>query len=382
MITPPALCRPLAALAGLLCLLIPAIAPAMDIITATPSPGDWQARYQAFGRVSAVADSRIRLPFPVRITDSAIAPGQTVTKGAVMLRFDAPHLRQVLAAYRDARNEQTLSRQRLAVLRSNREAHTLTRKELLAGEQALAKAQAAATAAWNALQTGLAVLDTGLGRDAVNQLLDHDQVDELLRRIGALYAPFDAVVATRPPAVGAWVGKGDRLVELEDLRRVYLQVGVAPARLADWRDGATVVIKDDQRLQLTRLPGAPGIDAATGLRLLRYVADNPGGRLRDGEWVRVLHHGAPRPVLWLPTAAVVSRNGRAWCLLADTDTDSGTGTGKDGGAGPTPVEVTVGPADQGRVPVLSGLSPGQSVVVEGAYEWLYRDLKDLIRFVD
>jgi len=100
----------------------------MDLITATPSPGDWQAGYQAFGRVSAVADSRIRLPFPVRITDSAIAPGQTVTKGAVMLRFDAPHLRQMLAAYRAARNERTLSRQRLAVLRSNREAHTLTRK--------------------------------------------------------------------------------------------------------------------------------------------------------------------------------------------------------------------------------------------------------------
>jgi len=87
-------------------------------------------------------------------------------------------------------------------------------------------------------------------------------------------------------------------------------------------------------------------------------------------------------VLWLPEAAVVSRNGRAWCLVV---ADQGNSKGKANAKTHTaiePVEVTVGPAEQGRVPVLSGLEPGQSVLVEGAYEWLYRDLKDLIRFVD
>lgn len=364
---------------GLLALLSTAIAPAAELATTTPTPGPWRAQLQAFGRVSAVADSRITLPFGLRVSESLVTPGQTVTKGAVMLRFDAPRLRQTLSAYRDARHQVALSRQRLAVLRSSRQEHTLTRKELLAGEQALASAQAVGTAAWNTLQSELAVLDTGLDRDGVDTLLDQHKLDSLQRRMATLYAPFSGVVATRPPAVGAWLDPGEPLLELEDLSRVYVRVGVAADRLADWQHDAGKAAAGQAHATTTAvgrallpLPGAAGIDPETGLRLLRYVADNADGQLRDGQWLRVLHRSAPRTVLWLPEAAVVSRDGKAWCVLVTGDQATGI----------KPVEVSVGPAEQGRIPVLSGLEPNQSVLVEGAYEWLYRDLKDLIRFVD
>jgi len=48
----------------------------------------------------------------------------------------------------------------------------------------------------------------------------------------------------------------------------------------------------------------------------------------------------------------------------------------------TPRQITVGGARNGRVPVLSGLMSGQQVVRENGYELLYRDLKELIQFVD
>jgi len=370
---------------GLFAMLSTAIAPATELATTTPTPGQWRAQSQAFGRVSAVADSRITLPFGLRVSESLVTPGQTVAKGAVMLRFDAPRLRQTLSAYRDARHQVALSQQRLAVLRSSRQDHTLTRKDLLAGEQALATAQAVGTAAWNTLQSELAVLDTGLDRSTVDALLEQGKMDPLQRRMAALHAPFAGVVATRPPTVGAWVEPGELLLELEDLSRVYVQVGVAADRITDWRDDTDTNIYREataahQPLATTSaggrallpLPGAAGIDPETGLRLLRFVADNADGRLRDGQWLRVLHRSAPRTVLWLPEASVVSRNGKAWCLIVSGDQQADI----------EPVEVTVGPAEQGRVPVLSGLQPAQTVLVEGAYEWLYRDLKDLIRFVD
>ena len=365
---------------GLFTLLSAAIAPATELATTTPTTGQWRAQSQAFGRVSAVADSRITLPFGLRVSESLVTPGQTVSKGAVMLRFDAPRLRQTLSAYRDARHQVALSQQRLAVLRSSRQEHTLTRKDLLAGEQALATAQAVGTAAWNTLQSELAVLDTGLDRSSVDALLEQHKMDPLQRRMAALHAPFAGVVATRPPTVGAWVEPGELLLELEDLSRVYVQVGVAPDRLADWRDdtgkaaavGQPHATTSADGRALLPLPGAAGIDPETGLRLLRFVADNADDRLRDGQWLRVLHRSAPRNVLWLPEAAVVSRNGKAWCLIVSGDPHADI----------EPVEVTVGPPEQGRVPVLTGLEPAQTVLVEGAYEWLYRDLKDLIRFVD
>jgi len=225
---------------GITCLLLLALLPVANLAAASPAtvkptPGHWRAESWAFGQVSAVADSRIRLPFAVRITASAIIPGQTVRRGAVLLRFDAPRLHQDLAAYRDARHTVSLARERLAILRSSRKQQTLTRNDLIAGEQALATAQAAATSAWNRLQTDLAVLDTRLGRAAMDKRLDQDQLEPLQRRMGALYAPFDGVVATRPPPVGAWVNSGEPLLELEDLSRVYLRVGVPRSRLAAWR---------------------------------------------------------------------------------------------------------------------------------------------------
>lgn len=103
---------------------------------------------------------------------------------------------------------------------------------------------------------------------------------------------------------------------------------------------------------------------------MRFEADNPDLLLRDNAWVEVIHRAAPVPVLWVPAAAVVARNGRTWCIVV-----------REGR--PQPVEVRVGPvADDGRIPVLAGLKPQAQVVTEGAYELLYRDVKELIKFED
>ena len=46
------------------------------------------------------------------------------------------------------------------------------------------------------------------------------------------------------------------------------------------------------------------------------------------------------------------------------------------------VEVTAGPEQAGRIPVLTGLQAGDRVVTKGGYLLLYRDLNQLMQFQD
>ena len=105
------------------------------------------------------------------------------------------------------------------------------------------------------------------------------------------------------------------------------------------------------------------------MRQLLFHTDNPEILLRDGQWVEVVHRSASRSVVWIPETAVVSRNNKTWCIIAQDQKY-------------TPQQIEVGGASNGKVPVLSGLEAGQQVVRENGYELLYRDLKELIQFVD
>ncbi len=187
--------------------------------------------------------------------------------------------------------------------------------------------------------------------------------------LGVLRAPFKGVIARRPVVTGQQVAAGRPLVELESLDQAYLDVGVAADRLRDWQAGETVWSSPGGWVALAPVGAAPRYDSGTGLWLLRYGVTSEALARRDGDWVRVRHAGAPRPVVWVPAAAVVARGDKSWCLVKHGDDFR-------------PVVVRVGDARDGRVPVLSGLAAGAQVVTEGAYELLYGDIKSLIRFED
>lgn len=191
----------------------------------------------------------------------------------------------------------------------------------------------------------------------------------MARALGSLMAPFAGIVTERRVTLGEQVEAGSPVLELEALEQVYLDVGVPQTSLPVWKAGETRWHAGAAQGLLEPLDGAALYDANSGLWLLRYLADNPDRVLRDGAWIEVEHVGVSVPVVWVPTAAVVARNGKTWCVVRDGDQFK-------------PVEVEVGQAVGGRVPVLSGIAAGDKVVTKGAYELLYRDLKELIKFVD
>ena len=351
-----------------LCLL-PSLVAAKALATAVAEAGHWQSTTTAFARVSARQQAMLGLPFAARIVELAAEPGARVAAGAVLAHFDAPLLRQHLAAWQQARLEVLLAQKRLKVLRESQSQHAITRRELVAGEQAVAQAQGKSRMHWETLAADLDLLHLKADKKTLEARINKGSVADVARSLGSLQAPFAGIVTQRRAAFGEQVEAGNPVFELEALDRVYLDVGVPQAALPVWKAGETHWLDGTAQGQLKPLDGAALYDANSGLWLLRYEAGNPHRQLRDGAWVEVEHIGESVPVVWVPTVAVVARNGKAWCVVQDGDRFK-------------PVEVEAGAAVGERIPIVSGIAAGDKVVTEGAYELLYRDLKELIKFVD
>ena len=331
--------------------------------------GAWQPRVAAFARVSAHQQVLLSLPFLARIVALNVEPGTRVAAGDELLRFDAPRLRQQLAAWKQTLLELRLARKRLRVLRESERQHAITRRERLAGEQAVARAEAESSLAWETLAADLDLLHAPVDQKTLEDRIQHERLQLIAQSLARLRAPFAGLVTSRRVALGEQLPAGSPLLELEVLDPVYVDVGVPVQELPLWQGGESYWLRNKQRISLRLLPGAPLYDADSGLWLRRYESKNPAELLRDGAWIEVQHQGAAQAVVWVPAAAVVARNGKSWCVIQKQDQFKA-------------VEVRAGAPSDGRIPILSGLEAGNRVVSRGAYELLYRDLKQLIKFVD
>lgn len=353
----------------LLVSLLPMSALSTPSTTAVAEAGKWQASDTALARVRARRQAELSLPFVARVNAITVEPGVPVAVDDVLLSFDAPLLRQHLAAWQQASLEVQLAQKRLRVLRQSESQHAITRRELLAGEQAVVQAQGKARMRWETLAAELDLLHVQTDKKHLATQLQNTGLPAVARSLGILRAPFAGLVMERQVALGEQVAAGQPLLELEALENVYLDVGLPESKLATWREGTAHWRDGNSQGKLGLLAGVARYDASSGLWLLRYRAANPDYRLRDGAWIEVVHRAVPRDVVWVPAVAVVARNRKTWCVV------------REGGQF-KPVEVKVGPAVAERIPVISGLVAGDKVVTTGAYELLYRDLKELIKFVD
>jgi len=331
--------------------------------------GQWQQEAVAFGLVTARAKSTITVPFSLKITEVQVEPGLPVASGTVLLRFHVPDLLKKISDYAGRRKLLIVAETQQKIVRKGAKEHTLTRRDVIGTEETVAQYRADLESSWDTLQTALELLNNDRKRKDVNGLLDKNTPRDVADLLGALRAPYNGIVKNRPPQIGIWIQPNSLLLEFEDLHQVYVNVSVAEKELSNWLNGETVIKKENNIFQLKRLAGKPGIDTHSGMQQLLFKSDNPDILLRDGQWIQVMHRSPARPVVWIPETAVVSRNNKTWCIIAEDQTY-------------TPQQIEVGDASKGNVPVLSGLKAGQQVVRENGYELLYRDLKELIQFVD
>ena len=345
-------------------------APAASLPTAQAVVGTWRRHDVAFARVRARQETVLSLPFAARVTELDVEPGVEVSAGDELARVDAPILRQHFSVWDQKRQGLALARKRLRLLRENEKQRIVTRQELVMGEQEVSQAEGEAHLAWQMLASDLDFLHANADEKALAEQTERHGALATARSLGGLHAPFSGMVVERRAVLGEQLAAGQPLLELETVDRVYLEVGVGDAELPRWRGGESRWHAGLKPVVLKPVATAPRYDTTTGLWLLRFEAANPALARRDGAWVEVEHLGAAEPVVWVPEAAVVARNGKTWCVEQQGDRSKA-------------VEVRVGAASaDGRIPVLAGLEAETRVVTKGAYELLYRDLKNLVRFED
>ncbi|SFR73037.1 membrane fusion protein, cobalt-zinc-cadmium efflux system [Mitsuaria sp. PDC51] len=292
------------------------------------------------GTIEALPDHLARIAPPVtgRVVELHRALGDPVRAGDVLFTLDSSDLsaaRGDAARARDAAAQagRDLDRQQLLF-----DADIAARKDLEAAQ--LARAQAA-----NDLRTAQARL-AQLGAS----------VDDNAGRRLSVHAPLAGRVIEMNAAPGSyWNDVNAPLMTIADLSRVSVTAAVPEKDLARIFVGqsAQVVLNaypDDPRAGTVRYIGEV-LDPDTRTVKVRLILDNADGRLRPGMFVKLRFAGPSHPAPVVPASALLQEG-----LFTRVFVERAPGRY-------VAREVSVGAALGDQVEIVSGLRPGERVVV-------------------
>jgi Cu(I)/Ag(I) efflux system membrane fusion protein len=197
--------------------------------------------------------------------------------------------------------------------------------------------------------------------------LPEAQVDHVLatgqpQRRASVVATVDGVVTGLNVREGQQTSPGMPLMRIANLSRVWVVVEVPEAQMAGLRAG------QEAEARLRALPGRtfqgevahvyPELQAGTRTGRARVVLDNPDGELKPGMFAEVTlgeSSSAGPEATVIPTEALIRTGTRNVVILAEA-------AGRF-----RPVNVEPGAETGDETVILSGLEPGQQVVVSGQF---------------
>ena len=297
--------------------------------------GELQADQSRYAEVGA--------PVTARVVRLIAAPGQSVRAGQVLAEMQSSDLGRARADYDAAAARVTLARAALERKRALAD-RIVPRREVEEAEADLAAAQAELRAAGTALQA----LGASPARGGDPSRLP-------------LVAPIGGTVIERSIALGQMIDPGHVAFRIGDLSGIWLVAHVFE------RDAVRVALGTPARVSLAAYPGrnftgrvthvGRQVEARSRTIPVRVELANPEGLLRPGmsasAFLQVSTGG--ENVATVPVAAL-QRVRDQWVVFvpksARTFEIRTVGRGRD---------------LQGEVEILSGLQPGETVVVDGAF---------------
>jgi membrane fusion protein (multidrug efflux system) len=178
-----------------------------------------------------------------------------------------------------------------------------------------------------------------------------------------IIAPFDGIVGIRQVNVGDYLKDGADIVNIEDIDAIYVDFRLPERYQSKVRRGQTA------QLDIDALPGQrysaqiqaidPLIDANGRSVGIRGCIDNRALQLRPGMFARVnTVFGVRDNASVIPEEAIVPQSGKQFVIkLLDGPSEATRKTQR--------VEVKVGLRSPGKVEILEGLAPGDTVVRTG-----------------
>lgn len=268
-----------------------------------------------------------------RVVDVMVREGDRVVAGAVLVRLDARDL--------EARRTQAGAGLKAAEAAHQEAELAVARLRTLFADSAAPRAHLDAAEA-GFTRAGQAVVAARAAVAEVEAVIDYAEVR----------APFAGTVVQRLVDPGAFAAPGTPLLRIEDATQLRVIASVPPSGVRGLARGARV----EATLEGVTATGVvEGVVPVAGASLVdvQVLVDNAGLAFSSGSAATLAAPGAPRRAILVPEGAVV-RSG-------DLTGVHVRASGRD-----APRWVRLGGSFGGLVEVLSGLTPGDSVVVPAA----------------
>ena len=279
-----------------------------------------------------------------RVRGVTVNVGDRVSKGAQLVTLDSPDVGQ-------ARAELTAAGARVEVAQKSRDRERnllkgkATSKREVVEAEGLFRVEKAREQSLRGLLKALGAEPAGTGGRIV------------------LRSPIEGTVVARSALAGQSVSPTDTLLEIVDLRELWLEADVYE------RDMHLVSVGQQVEIRVRAYPSEPflgqvsqiggTLDEQTRTVRARVVLDNEEGRLRPGMFAEArlqgAHRHAPRELLAIPSAAVqiVDDHPAVFVRLAEGEFELR--------------RIHTGDRAVDSVEVLNGLSPGETVVTSGSF---------------
>ncbi len=306
--------------------------PVVEVMTVS-APTATQMVFQAIGTVRPAESILLRPEVSGRVVSIHFNEGSSVRKGDLLVKLDDA----LLVAELDAK----MATVELA------EAEYRRQLVLLKSQQ---------------------VADIDVERKRAEVAMAKSSLNVLRARIKQteLRAPFDSVTGIRQFSVGEVVQAGQALVNLSSFSPLKVDVKLP--------EGRAEILRVNQRVdvRLDALPGLnlkgriyviePQLDAGTRALWGRVLLTENDPRIRSGMTASVsIPMKTAAPAIWLPEQALVAQGGKQVVFKV-----------VNGKAKPLPVRS--GQRMPGKVQVLEGVQPGDTIVVSGQNKLTKPDL--------
>ena len=173
-------------------------------------------------------------------------------------------------------------------------------------------------------------------------------------------APFAGVVGDVPVHVGDYVSSTTLLTTVDEDRDLEAYIYVPTERASEIRMGLPVDVLDTDGSLLARSTVdfiSPQVDNGLQSILAKAPVPRLAERLRNAQLVKAKIIWSSKPAPTVPVLAVTRIGGQAFVFVA--------AAGKDGSSIAHQVPVTLGDTVENTYPVLSGLKPGDKVILSG-----------------
>jgi RND family efflux transporter MFP subunit len=264
--------------------------------------------------------------------------GQHVKAGAPLYTVSSPNLAELRSARDKAAVERTTAKANLDRIQALVDAQSLPAKELVTAKQDVAEADLAVKLAEQKLSS-LKIAGSGDASFTVA-------------------APRDGVVVEKNITVGQEVvPESGSLIAIADLSQVWVVVDLFENDVGALAPGAKAKVTIDGGVD--ELDGSVDqvsavVDPDRHTVPVRVKLGNPTGALRPNAYAQVRFFDPVLAKVSLPAGAVMSDGAQSYVYV------------KGKGGELKRRNVTVGSVNGGKVPVLTGLEPGEPVVTQGA----------------